>query len=306
VTDREWLARPAVRPISAASAAALRPFLDTFNQGRPYEQQLKPFGFLIAVQVWHPALSVPAGYPPERFQLIHPYEPDPQRWLGLDWIDHYSGHSFRIHTTGPPAPNSVKVKTNQDVLDRYRTHPEPKSLDPDGNPCQRLTHGLLGRRPVAATEIAYIGKEANRLEDVAAGLIHDPTEILNTYNDPKLDPWHILVIPALKQFDTAQVARLGGVSRTAVQRYLKGTQYPHRRHRQTLTRVAAELAAADLRALSLDPPRATFAVLTLYRDINPTASRRCCTCGTPIRRPRALYCGAACKKRAHRRRKETR
>jgi hypothetical protein len=128
VIDDEWLARPAVRPVSAA---ALRPFLP-YNEHRPYEEQIKPFGFLIAVQVWHPAFSVPAGYPPQRFQLMHPWEPDPRLWLGLEWIDHYSGHAFRIHTTGPPSPRSVKVKTNQDVLDRYRSHPEPKSLAPRG------------------------------------------------------------------------------------------------------------------------------------------------------------------------------
>jgi hypothetical protein len=56
VIDDEWLARPAVRPISAASAAQLRSFLHTYNQGRPYEEQIKPFNFLVAVQVWHPAL----------------------------------------------------------------------------------------------------------------------------------------------------------------------------------------------------------------------------------------------------------
>jgi hypothetical protein len=195
------------------------------------------------------------------------------------------------------------VKTNQDVLDRYRSHPEPKSLDPDGRPCDRLSRGRLGRRHVAATEIAYIGKEANRLQDVAAGLVHDPAEILNTYNDPLLDPWRTLVTPTLKQFDTGQVAQLANVNRTTIQRYLKGTQYPRRGHRQTLTAIAVQLAAVELSRLGVEAPRAALATLALFQDIDPAEARRCPVCGTPIDRPRAIYCGETCKKRAYRDRK---
>jgi hypothetical protein len=131
VIDHDWLDRPYVSRISAASAAALRPFLDSYNAGRPFADQVKPFNFLICVHA--ATFSHPAGYPPERFQLVHPFEPDPQRWLELEWIDHYSGDRFPIHTLGPPSPDSVKVKTNRDVLNRYRTHPEPKASTPTAN-----------------------------------------------------------------------------------------------------------------------------------------------------------------------------
>jgi hypothetical protein len=180
----DWLDLPAVGRISASTAAALHLF-HTYNADRPLLAQVKPFNFLLCVHV--APFAHPAGYPPERFQLMHPYEPDPRRWLELEWIDRYSGDRFPIHTEGPPSPDSVKVKTYRDVFDLYRTHPEPKSLDSEGRSCSRRSVGLLTRRPVSPTEIAYIGKEANRLEETTAGVVHDIGEILTTYSDPELD-----------------------------------------------------------------------------------------------------------------------
>ena len=255
------------------------------------------------VGVDHGQGGVEADHLPQRFQLIHPWEPNPRRWLELDWTDHYSGHLFRIHTTGWPSPDSVKVKTNQDVLDRYHTHPEPKSLDPDSDPCRRLTHGLLGRRPVTATAITYIGKEANRLEDVAAGLIHDPTEILNTYSDPQLDPWRTLVIPTLREFNTAEIAKRSGLDRRTIQRHLNDTHYPRRAHRQTLTAIAADLAKANLQERSIEPPRAALAILRQHRDLSTRPVQTCAICGAPLDNPHQIYCGPRCTKRAYRARR---
>ena len=49
--DDDWLDRPAVTRISAASAAALRPFIASYNAGRPYAEQIKPFNFILCVHV---------------------------------------------------------------------------------------------------------------------------------------------------------------------------------------------------------------------------------------------------------------
>jgi hypothetical protein len=294
----DWLARPAVTRISAASAAALRPFLTSHNASRPFRDQIKPFNFLLCVHV--APFSHPAGYPPQRFQLVGPYEPNPSRWLEMEWIDHYSGDSFRIHTDGPPSPCSIKVKTNRDVLDRYRSHPEPKSLGPDGAPSSRRTSGPLQRRPVAATAITYIGKEANRLEETTAGLIHDPGEILNTYNDPRLETWHTLVVPVLRDFTTAEIAANAQLDRRSVQRLLRGQARPRRSHRNTLTGIAAELAADALKTQGLEPPRTPLAVLHAYRDTAPRPARSCAVCGAATLARRGIYCSSACKKRAYR------
>jgi hypothetical protein len=298
----DWLTRPAVTRISAASAAALRPFLTSYNASRPFWDQIKPFNFLLCAHV--APFSHPAGYPPQRFQLVAPYEPNPSRWLEMAWIDHYSGDSFPIHTDGPPSPSSIKVKTNRDVLARYRSHPEPKSLGPDGAPSTRRTSGLLQCRPVAATAITYIGKEANRLEETAAGLIHDRGEILNTYNDPNLDPWDALVVPVLRDFTTAEIAANAQLDRRSVQRLLRGQTRPRRSHRNSLTGIAAEFAAGALKTRGLEPPRTPLAVLQAYRDAASQRRRLCPVCGTPLSHAgRAIYCSSACKKRAYRKRR---
>jgi hypothetical protein len=125
---------------------------------------------------------------------------------------------------------------------------------------------VLQRRPVTATEITYIGKEANRLEETTAGLIHDPAEILNTYTDRALDPWHTLVRPVLRDFNTAEIAARAGLDRRSVQRLLSGRTSPRQSHRSELVGVAAELAAAALNAQGLTPPRTPLAILRAYCD----------------------------------------
>jgi hypothetical protein len=301
----DWLDLPAVTRIGATTAAGLQPF-HTYNENRSFPDQIKPYNFLLTTHIWAPALSLPAGYPPEAFHLIHPYEPDPRRWLELEWIDRYSGHRFRIHTIGPPSPKSIKVKTYGDVLDLYQTHPEPKSLDPGGNPCNRRSIGLLQRRPVVATEITYIGKESNRLEETTAGLIHDSTEILNSYGDANLDTWRTLVVPTLREFNTAEIAERAGLDRRTVQRLLNGTHYPRRGHRQTLTAIAADLAKASLQESGIEPPRAALAILRLHDEASTRPVPTCAICGAPLDNPRATYCGQNCKKKAYRERSRMR
>ena len=296
--DREWLDRPYVSRISAASAAALRPLRNSYNAHLAFEEQIKPFNFLLCVHV--APFSHPDGYPPERFQLVAPFERDPRRWLEMEWTDHYSGQSFRIHTDGSPSPNSIKVKTNRNVLDRYRTHPEPKSLGAGCKPCDRQTAGLLQRRPVTVTEIVYIGKESNRLEDATAGLVHELGDILNAYNDPRLDPWRTLVIPVLKAFSTAEIAARADLDRRTIERFLSGRSYPRRMNRNKLVAIAAELAAG---VLATEPPRPPLAVLREYRDSASAMVRVCTICGAELHNARAIYCSSACKKRAYRNRR---
>ena len=45
-----------------------------------------------------------------------------------------------------------------------------RALGTDGQRCTRETGGLLHRRPVRDLTIRHIGKEANELEDLTAGL----------------------------------------------------------------------------------------------------------------------------------------
>ena len=81
-------------------------------------------------------------------------------------------------------PGVMRLQTYRDVVREFRTHPEAKSLGPDGEPCRQRTVGLLQRWPVTLREVVHIGKETNRLEEVEQGLVHDWDEVQLVFREP--------------------------------------------------------------------------------------------------------------------------
>ncbi len=63
-----------------------------------------------------------------------------------------------------------------------------------------------GEVPVTATHITYIGKESNKLEDVEAGVVHDPDEVLTEYADSRHDPFRTLALPVLQHRPDHEIA----------------------------------------------------------------------------------------------------
>jgi hypothetical protein len=120
--------------------------------------------------------NVPNGHPTgvnvAHFHFVTDFATDARQWTKRRWSDVYSGETFAITTKGDVGGNGVaRVQSYADVLARYRTHPEPKSVATNGGRGRNAV-GLLKRRPVTAGSIVGIGKEANRLEEVEAGLVH--------------------------------------------------------------------------------------------------------------------------------------
>lgn len=113
---------------------------------------------------------------------------------------------------GTAAPAWPGVDTFADVLAKYETHPEAKSLGPDGRPCDRSTIGLLQRRPVTVGTITLIGKESNRLEEREAGELtwENADQWLTTYEDH--DEWYRFVLPKLRSMDQQELATAAGMS----------------------------------------------------------------------------------------------
>jgi hypothetical protein len=143
-------------------------------------------------------------------------------------------------------PGKVRVKTYRNVLAEYRRHPESKSLAPDGTPCTGTTVGLLRRRPVTALYLTHVGKESNRLEEVEAGLVHDPEEVYTEYTDPAHDAWQTLVVPVLKHMPRAVLAQQAGVSERTIAAIRNGQATPRAAHREALIRAAATFARTQL------------------------------------------------------------
>lgn len=155
--------------------------------------QFKPANFIVSAHVAH--LGHPTDVDPTRFHLIGSFTSDARQWLNMTWIDQYSGASYHI-STGRSDDQTARVQSYRDVFADYCVHPESKSAALDGTPCDRRTVGLLQRRHVGALDIAYIGKEANELDAVDAGLVHDANEVLTIYVDAQDESWKRDVLPA--------------------------------------------------------------------------------------------------------------
>jgi hypothetical protein len=148
----------------------------------------------------------------------------------MRWLNRYDAHgrTYAV-TTGPASGHTVRLKSMGDVVAEYRGHPEAKSLGPDGRPCGRETTGLLRRRPVRAASFVYIGKEANELDDVEEGLVHDLGEVMTEYGHLE-DEWEHLILPALRQIPTRELAGRTGLTVRTIQRTIKAGPNATRPH----------------------------------------------------------------------------
>ena len=193
-----------------------------------------------------------------------------RRWIELEWFNKYSDESetYRIDPEASLGTAGVaKVNSYSDVLSEYRVHPEPKSLSPDGKPAGWHADGLLARRPVTASRrIIHIGKESNELEDIQAGTVHDPDEVLNEY--VREDVWREFVLPVLQAMTRAQL-RDAGLSGSSISRTRTGVFRGTARTRHRLTKVAGDFARAKLRDAGVvgpaDPIDCCASLLQLQR-----------------------------------------
>ena len=187
---------PAIGRVTISSAAVMKAFKE-FNRDKPYPDQIKPSNFLVTAQI--APFRHPPGVDPKRFHLIAPFEKDPEKWLTAQWINQYTGKPYRITTEGDTGSRTTaRVKTYDDVLIEYEYHPESKCADGKGDVCTKQTVGLLQRRHIQIDEIAYIGKESNRLEEVEEGSIQDEDEVYTEYVDPRRDQWATKIRPTLQ------------------------------------------------------------------------------------------------------------
>jgi len=115
--------------------------------------------------------------------LVRPVSPvagEASRWID---IHNPEGPTYRVVTGLRQSRDDTTFvgETYAELITEHMRRPEPKSADASGEPCSRNSIGLLGRRHVFVTEIKPIGKEANELELLEAGLIADEDEYLTEY-----------------------------------------------------------------------------------------------------------------------------
>jgi hypothetical protein len=225
---------PAVGRVSVSSPPVMRSF-KSFNEGKAYTEQIKPFNFVLTCQVR--PFGHPTGADVSRFHLIAPYEGDSRKWDRTQWTDQYSGKQYRISASlDHGTDRTARVKTFGDVLEEYEFHPESKCANAFDFTCQKDTVGLLRRRHVSIEVIKFVGKESNNLEDVEAGLIHSEREVYTEYCDPARDEWTVQHLPLLRSIPISVLMKKTGLSRRALN-YLRAGRRPNKSTRSVLERL---------------------------------------------------------------------
>jgi hypothetical protein len=230
---------PAVGRVTITSPKVMRA-LAKLNIGKKHSARLKPFNFLLSCHVKQ--FGHPPGVDPEKFHLVAPYELNADRWAKMEWIDQYTGQTYRIRTDGFHGSRGVvRVKTYGDVLREYAFHPGSKSADAQGKPSGRQTIGLLRRRHIRVDQIIYVGKESNKLEEIESGLVHSPQSVYTEYPDPRREEWETKILPALRKFPIRVLARFSNKSPSMLRRTLAGRSRPRRRNQVLLVSVLRKI-----------------------------------------------------------------
>ncbi len=187
-----------------------------------------PFGFATAARRARRVEPLLSG---DRVRLIAPAGDLPEQ---ARWVEVPSG--VRPHVvvgSGRGRPGDVRIATYGEEVVSLLFHPESKMLGPDGAVCKATTIGLLTPRPVVVGAVHLVGKEGNRIDEVASGEVLDPAEVLTDYGD---DEWERLVAPAARLFGVRKLARDTGLTRSKLTLLLRGHVRPHASTRAAIAR----------------------------------------------------------------------
>lgn len=149
------LAAPAVSRYAATTPDLLRWF-GRYNHGRSYHDQVKPFGFLLAMTA-NPVEPVELIGGRRRGRRPAPRLPKPIAPFDGDFAK-ASAAAFDRETGEPVSP--AALKSYRQALAQYHLRPESKFLN-----ANYAARGTTLRRHVLAIGIRHIGKEANRWEE---------------------------------------------------------------------------------------------------------------------------------------------
>lgn len=147
-----------------ATSPALLRWMKRFNDRKPYSDQVKPFGFLVAFQAKGQAFEQGVGVTvegerergrPRKSRIakpIAPFERDPEIAVSKAFD----------RETGEPVPASA-LQTYAEALRGYHRSAEDKFEN--GGPADV---GRTERRHLRVVGIRLIGKEANRIDEIGA------------------------------------------------------------------------------------------------------------------------------------------
>lgn len=217
--------------------------LRIWNEGKSYADRIKPFSFVSAVYVGKEHKPVNG-----QFQLIGPYVPVPEMAVLQEWVNQYDpGSTYTISPTMGIFTETVKVRTYGEILSEYLLHPETKFTDAMGARCSMHTTGRLYRTKLVLAGVDYIGKESNRVEQVAQGELElETTQLKVSQEDVRWDQIRERVFEVLSRYRDAENARLSGLSVREYRNIRSGVHRPNRIARHALIDMAVRIACDDL------------------------------------------------------------
>jgi hypothetical protein len=228
---------PAISRYSASTPDLLGWFKD-FNEGKDWNEQVKPFNFLVAFQISPAgrAKAIADGTFDQDWlkkdgpSPVAPFDKDPRK----------AAKKCFDRMTGKPVPKHL-LATYREALSDYHLHAEAKFLN-----AEPFDRGHTIRQPVKATAVELIGKEANRWEEQFF-LGEDEDAQISYGLLPSSDNFHGRLSRFIEQFGVARVAEAAGVSRRSLTRLHKWKAPPTKRMREKLEESFLVLASQEAR-----------------------------------------------------------
>ena len=237
---------------------------------------VSPFGFAMGARTARRAGAVVGG---ERVRLLAPLTPVVEA-SSAPWVEVPSGRPVRVlsaeevnerreHGGWFTDDEMVLDSLGRTLLDWIR-QPETKMLGPDGRPCRSTTRGLLTPRPVRVGKISFVGRESNRLDEVAAGEVTDPNEVVTTFAD---DEWEGLLVPVLRTMRTLEAERRGAGRRERLAAHIANGTVPRSDSLARVRQAAVAWAAEQLATWGRPATGSPTEVLVAYLDADRDRSR---------------------------------
>ena len=237
LSDLPNMDEPAISRYATSTPELLARFKD-FNDGKEWDEQVKPFNFFVAFQVSAKARAkaIVDGTFDEAWlknggpSPVAPFDNDPTK----------AANKCFDRVTGEPVPKHL-LATYREALADYHIHPEAKFLNGD-----RFDRGRTQRQPVRATAIELIGKEANRWEEQFFLGENEDAQI--SYGMlPSSDAFHDRLSKFIRSFGLARVAEAAGVSRPPLTKLHKTKAKPTKRMREKLEEAFPNLERIEVK-----------------------------------------------------------
>lgn len=190
----------------------------------------RPYNFLLLPMVDPIVGFVINKRPGEKVLPVCPYSSKQREWFDLKCVDVRTGESYKMvdYTKNVrPRDNMVFPKQFSRLVIEYQTHPEAKSLAPDGGPCRKDTKGLLGRAHIVAGELRYVGKETERKWEEADDITVLEFET-SEFGRAKMVSASEEVKSAIREIGIKRCAREGKLTRFFIRKLLRGGQVRRR------------------------------------------------------------------------------